>query len=523
MKTLYRACFEIRPTGEEDLFVDVSNHCWNWILDRRGISKDWKKQRPGPANQSRVEAGKAMWVEALQLECEDSRMWAFQFAHPDAYSPQLNWVSEGGIRVTGEGTLYFSLNIKVTRLGGGMIPVQRQVGSPRVIRELTRSYACFGTFRLPHGPITVKKPDEIEGFIQLLTDNRRIHPVILISPHIQSSRPVVDPVYLANQTAGLAHTIYAKSQEFCRELSRRFPPALTCFDGAVRLYWPGFSRADGPRRHPLWMTEQLMEWTYQGNHVFLNNLLELLCSAATVVEPDHFLSWQRIHEIARRQALEEAKKAGDKDELIEILEEDNTDKMARIQQLEAESEQQKQEIAKLRSRTQSLEVALESRKSGDDAAIAAAEKQIPVESVQDAIRRARSRWGEGLVFVFNSKSDEYFPFQPAEEVLAAFEWLAERYLLCRNKEIRISNMNEDLRERLPRWEFSPHQAKVTRGMFSEWYETQYQGKTYKIHAHLKCGISRNPKESIRIAFCYEPDEQKIIIGYIGQHQRNTKS
>jgi hypothetical protein len=32
---------------------------------------------------------------------------------------------------------------------------------------------------------------------------------------------------------------------------------LSCFDGAARIYWPGFSRMSNPRRHPLYLAERI--------------------------------------------------------------------------------------------------------------------------------------------------------------------------------------------------------------------------------------------------------------------------
>ena len=45
----------------------------------------------------------------------------------------------------------------------------------------------------------------------------------------------------------------------------------------------------------------------------------------------------------------------------------------------------------------------------------------------------------------------------------------------------------------------------------------------EIREHIGRGPSTRPEETIRIAFAWDKDQKKVVIGYIGQHQKNTKS
>jgi hypothetical protein len=42
-----------------------------------------------------------------------------------------------------------------------------------------------------------------------------------------------------------------------------------------------------------------------------------------------------------------------------------------------------------------------------------------------------------------------------------------------------------------------------------------------VREHIGTGKSKRPEETIRIAFKWLESEEKVLIGYIGQHQRTT--
>ncbi len=48
-------------------------------------------------------------------------------------------------------------------------------------------------------------------------------------------------------------------------------------------------------------------------------------------------------------------------------------------------------------------------------------------------------------------------------------------------------------------------------------------KTWFLGAHLGKGTSRDPRHTIRIGFARDDENERVIVGFIGLHQRNRQS
>ena len=148
----------------------------------------------------------------------------------------------------------------------------------------------------------------------------------------------------------------------------------------------------------------------------------------------------------------------------------------------------------------------------------------PINSVRDAIAAAAARFPDQLVFALNSKSNEDTAFQRPIEVYDALAWLATEYHPIRaNPTGSDPDLDILLREACSGWAYVPHQSYVTMGMYPEWYKAEHNGSTYELTQHLRKGTSGNPQYSIRMAFAWDSDLKKVIMGYIGPHQRNQAS
>lgn len=148
----------------------------------------------------------------------------------------------------------------------------------------------------------------------------------------------------------------------------------------------------------------------------------------------------------------------------------------------------------------------------------------PIESVRIAIARAKSNFPDQLLIAPNSRSNEDTPFQRPSEVYDALNWLANGYRRLRSNPTGVDpDFDKMLKEACPGWSYIPHQSAVTIGMFKDWYYTKTGGTKYELTEHLGKGNSGNPQHTIRIAFAWDADLQKVIVGYVGHHQRNQGS
>lgn len=149
----------------------------------------------------------------------------------------------------------------------------------------------------------------------------------------------------------------------------------------------------------------------------------------------------------------------------------------------------------------------------------------PPRNVREAIERAEAAFSNKLHFALNSKSERSSQFQRPEDVLNALGWLATEYHHHRSSPARNFRPNFDklIKESCPGWTYKPKQTEVTLDQFREWYTTTAYGKSYELNAHIGRGNSFDPHHTIRIAFDWDAEHQKVIIGYIGRHQRNRRS
>ena len=137
-----------------------------------------------------------------------------------------------------------------------------------------------------------------------------------------------------------------------------------------------------------------------------------------------------------------------------------------------------------------------------------------IDSVAEALGLARRSFPDSLSISLNAKSDPEVPFAKPVEVFDALAWLATAY---RRRGAR------GIEECCPGWFHRPDQSQVTVGMYPEWYRTSFEGRTVAVTNHIGKGTSFDPRSTIRVGFAWDEETQRVIVGYIGRHQRNRKS
>ncbi len=143
------------------------------------------------------------------------------------------------------------------------------------------------------------------------------------------------------------------------------------------------------------------------------------------------------------------------------------------------------------------------------------DEPVLLESVVDAMALAQERFPNTLLLKLNSKSSKDTPFESAREVYAALEWLATEY---------HRNVPPDsITKACPGWFYKPNQSEATIGRFPEWYQTQVNGMTWKLSKHIGRGVSHDPRHTIRIAFEWDEPNDRVIVGFLGLHQRTLNS
>lgn len=154
------------------------------------------------------------------------------------------------------------------------------------------------------------------------------------------------------------------------------------------------------------------------------------------------------------------------------------------------------------------------------------EPQVPepdVESVNDAVAKARNRFKQELVFAPNSESNiDDNPFVDPGKVWDALRWLANTYYASKMGRLRVTDFDQSIKEACGWW-YKGDQGETTVSKFEKSYTTRVDGKRYTLVEHIGKGTTFDARYTIRIAFDWDKEKRQVVIGYIGRHQQTDAS
>ena len=143
------------------------------------------------------------------------------------------------------------------------------------------------------------------------------------------------------------------------------------------------------------------------------------------------------------------------------------------------------------------------------------------ENVAHVVRWAEERLADRLSFLLNSRSDTQIPFDNPRQVWDALEWLATTYYQAKTGKNGSSDFDLSLRQTCG-WRYTPDQSNTTVGQYRDYYETRVGHRRRALREHIGTGNGYH-RGTIRIAFAWDADEQKVVVGYVGRHQRTDAS
>jgi hypothetical protein len=520
MRKIYRASFRLLPRGEDVPTLEaVAAECLCWAVDRKGSTVAPEKiVEAAGADLERVEIGAGV-VEALRAGESHRSTWALRLSHPDSQDPGLSWVSETTLATDDSNRgLRFAASVSVGRSDGRLSPTQRFPAGLRLVPTLLERW----TGHVDRDLLTkarVLPYNQRTSYVDFLLSEQRRLPIVFLSVGEKSGRPLLSADDLARSLAGIAHVWVAEDRFTTRRLKEDIPEHLVCWNGAIRLYWPGFTRLAQPFQHPYWPPHRIEELEEKPGG-FSSFLLNQLANAASHSTEAEALSWTTVERQRRLAGLEElTKQAGEHAALFELLSDENKDLAKRLEDTEAELDDLRQDLYKRDLEIEGLRETIRALQAGEQLTPAT---QVPVTSLDEAVRLAAARFSERLVIVPNSASFvEGNPFQSPEEALDALEFLATDYFEnCTG--VERHNLEMRLRERCG-WRYRSSQSEVTISKYRRDYHVQRNGKRFSLGNHVGKGSGKDPRTTLRIAFAWDDEARKVVVGYIGQHQRNDST
>lgn len=390
-------------------------------------------------------------------------------------------------------------------------PAGYSVGAPTVVRALCQQEVVVGDMRV-RATVYPLREDGVDQFVALLEAGQRRLPIVLLTPFANGELGDLDARALADHLAGVAIVTEADTPDTTRALSERLD-RLGCYDGAVRVYWPGFRQSDDLRRHPLML----------GSRVAIlgpSRAARMVERSIFSVAAFRFAPDPRISAIiARSEAAVRAERAqdavGQGDTTWEKYALEMSEKLdsalADIETLKAENEN-------LRANQSVLFAFSEPTEDEEDGE--APTERAPT-SVCEAVDFAEKDCPH-LLFLDSSRSSaEASPFKRPQEVYEA--------LLIMNKVAGVWAKNRgggDLRQMLKEAglgkRISNFVSQTSKGKWREDYTFTYRDKPSLFEWHVTLGAGA-ADTCASIHFLPDPELGKLVIAHVGRHLTNTRS
>ena len=514
MQSRYRVCVPLKSS--ERAIERLAALCGRW----RGV--------PGP-DAAKLETGHH-WegpfqsVESKLVEIPGGFAWGFRHRIHDPQDAGLTWITDVGLSLeTGSAWLSVGNHIATSEHVPAR-PIVRPRTRPRIVPDAIREFGC----PLPIGPqARILEPDSnsIRAFLCELYDPQRHYPLLFVSCRNDSDRPVIDPNALADWLAGTASVVVACNRFPSLRLAEYLPPALNCWDGAVRLYWPAFNSMDPSHLHRVWRHDVVRELddVRDGGAGFKNFVLGQICDQLSHRRHRGFVDWSTLERLAAEQeirvAMERATADANQGELVKLFEADNVRLAGELVNVANERDGLQDAVDRLvveRDYWRDQARAAAAGEQTDDAT------QPEPRSVAEAVERAEREFASQLIFALNSKSDRDTAYGWPSEVARALQWLATTYRDAKLGIRRCPDLDQSLKDGCDAsWFWKGGQSEITVSTYANWYECAYGGQKHEVLEHVGTGKSKRPEETIRIAFKWLEAEEKVLIGFIGQHQRTA--
>lgn len=518
MRVVYRASFALGHTGKKLPDVEkVVETCLQWIFDRPGYLRSSAFAASTPRSVDRKDVGAGARVESLLAHDGDTDLWGARLTHPDSERDGIQWQTDLLLRIKGKNAKHFTCINRFGSAQDAVLPARRSPSRPRIVRDLLKNYGGQAGFSLGATP-TPLKPSEVIQFLDMINSPERMRPIVLVTARNLDDKPIVDGNILASWLCGLAHVYVATDRFSSLNMKDLLPQRLNCWNGAARIYWPGFRSGDNPFRHRLWSPTYIREIEDTFPQGFKAHVLGYIGEAAAFAVTTDSLTWESIEAVRRRALMSELKEKGEVAELFDLAEEERRNLQAEKEHLDNEVSRLSEELKKSQNLVQSWRETCLQLQRGDNPDPDEEGLLPPVESVAEAVSRAKEQL-DHFVFVLNGQSDsDSNPFEDAEQVYAALEWLATTYYQARIGQVSCPDFDVSIRGSLG-WGYQSHQSKITMTKYQNWYTTKWGGRTYWLGEHIGTGSGKDSRYAIRIGFDWDRDRQKVIVGYVGQHQK----
>jgi len=461
---------------------------------------------------------------AIRIDEPDKSIWAIRVEDPDREIAGRIWTTEIAVADCKGDDPKFTVRLLVAS-PEVMLEVEPHV--PGVVRQIINKPGLHcGAYRLIDKPMPIKSDSDANLLMGALLDPYRTLPIIVLSIPSGSYDPYlpnIDARQLAQACAGLAIVIILPAQ-FTWNLTERFGPRLSVYEGAVRIYQRGFTEDANPfGGHDLILADRFSN--PEGAAITLKRLrwsaaLGSITNLSLGTDVMTFASL-RLRSLERQQMVLQSIGTTDKEQLetaihtIKILE-DRVAEENRLQQqfsVEHENAEERAKSAEAQLlasgfRIQQLIEQLKEAGTTPDATIT-----LPHEWADFAAWCDANLAGRVILSPQARRGLRDSVFENVELAARCLLWLANEY-----RAAKTSGGARSLRD-----------VVIAHGIInahcgSDQFEFEWQARSRLVDWHIKNGgNTRDPKRCLRIYYFWDDLSQQAVIASMPEHRRTDAS
>lgn len=483
------------------------------------LSQEWVARGAGTTPEEVQEASGGTLRTAtgheleFALEPEAADGWTCSWRRTDDHDPGLIWrlLLACGHAPGDTEVVRASLRVRLERAADDfkLVPPGHEFRAPAIVRTLLREHSMFDADVRVEPRFRERRASEVPELVRLLRDPRRRLPVFVVS-RSPDAEHTVDAGELARQVAGLAHVEVLSTHLAAMALVDILGRELSVWGGAVRLYWPGFSTDDNPRRHRLWVRARLLR-----ERDFVGTSLRFLGSLGSVTVPEH-----PIVAAARLQRRNRAVQTGGLPdwvvEYIDSLESDAKDAKDQSAELRRDLEESQAARADLESQLEDTRRAFKTFNEHQN--LEAVEEQLDLDEldVASAYKLAHTEAPDYVVYLpeVEESIQEFSSYQSPRRLYEALTAVADAASAWRNGGLG-SGFGDFFSSR--GYEYSSNNPAANARKTKRHYQRRVDGVVVTMEPHLKVDQSTSPDQCLRVYWYRDESSQKLFVGHVGRH------
>ena len=252
------------------------------ILAKIWIAEQFSIEIPESSKPIALGICKTAATSASFITIPAPQTWSVRLDHVDAAKTQ--WALELTLAVSPNRRCCFRMSLGARDATGR---VATPAHAPALVGALASAFGLFSPGPQPFSPTAsvATTPIQVDRLIESILSPRRMAPIVVLACEAEGDeahsaigdRSRLDA--LAARLCGVANVV-ALPEPQSYELSRAFGKTLSTFQGAIRVYMPGFSTQDDPFIHQLFLPARIATWE-GGMTAFLDYLSRAVAASAS--------------------------------------------------------------------------------------------------------------------------------------------------------------------------------------------------------------------------------------------------